>query len=80
MVEPYLIHKQVVICPGTQISIADATSLVKGGLTQDLANAGLSRVMGSKGPTQTGTGYIIHNLGTQMVTGVATQLTKKSIG
>ena len=35
--------------PGTQISIADATSLVKGGLTQDLANAGLSRVMGSKG-------------------------------
>ena len=34
--------------PGTQISIADATSLVKGGLTQDLANAGLSRVMGPK--------------------------------
>ena len=66
--------------PGTQISIADATSLVKGGLTQDLANAGLSRVMGSKGSYQTGTGYIIHNLGTQMVTGVATNLLKNQLG
>ncbi len=66
--------------PGTSISISDASSLVKGGLTQDLANAGLSRVMGSKGSYQTGTGYILHNLKTQMVTGVATNLLKNTLG
>jgi len=66
--------------PGTSISISDATSMIKGGMSQDLTNAGLSRVMGSKGSYQTGTGTILHNLGTNMATGVATNLLKNTLG
>ena len=68
------------LLPGTNVSVSDATNLIKGGVTQDLVNAGLSRVMGSKGTYQTGTGYIIHNLGMNMATGVATKLAKNTLG